>query len=149
DVQDLMQHYSSIPREMFPTPSEPLCDVTDPNPQPSSKKSPLSTRPLESKKEETTKRNETLRHAHLRCMAESIGFPPTDPDGMSCHDKKRRYLECLEEYVVYLRDQATLAGLQPIELERVPTYRGLNSRSIRTMIIHMEDKIRAMHQNTL
>lgn len=52
-------------------------------------------------------------------------------DTISSHDKKRYYLECLEQYITYLHDQLRLVGHEPTQLERVSTYRGLTSRSIR------------------
>lgn len=52
-------------------------------------------------------------------------------DTISSHDKKRYYLECLEQYITYLHDQLRLVGHEPTPLERVSTYRGLTSRSIR------------------
>src|ERR1700722_738194 len=70
----------------------------------------------------------------------SLTFPPllvvikynyNSRDTISSHDKKRHYLECLEAYVVFLHEQLTLVGAEPLPLERVSSYRGLSSRSIR------------------
>ena len=56
--------------------------------------------------------------------------PPSD--GISSHEKKRHYLECLEQYVMYLHQQLLLVGLQPISLERsTSNVRGMTSKSIR------------------
>lgn len=52
-------------------------------------------------------------------------------DTISSHDKKRYYLECLEQYITFLHEQLRLVGHEPVALERVSTYRGLTSRSIR------------------
>ncbi|KAI0055458.1 hypothetical protein BV25DRAFT_1928531 [Artomyces pyxidatus] len=98
---------------------------------------------------ETDRKVETQRKARQRIVAESIGFPPTDPDTISSHDKKRYYLECLEQYVSYLHEQLTLVGHKPIPLERVSSYRGLTTRSIRTMMVSMEGVVRQAHQETL
>ena len=55
-------------------------------------------------------------------------------DTISSHEKKRHYLECLEQYVMYLHQQLELVGSQPVPLEQVSNYRGLSSRSIRVCI---------------
>ena len=122
-------------------------------------------------------RLETARKARRRAMAKSVGFEPTDPyvflmlyssynylstlskfyrDTITSHDKKRHYLECLEQYILYLHRQYELLGKTPPRMELVrpiPSksgagtgaatktgaesmveaggYRGLASRSIR------------------
>lgn len=68
-----------------------------------------------------------------------------------------------------MHDQLRLVGTEPIALERVSTYRGLSSRSIRvlfhnfnsfsfshhcscffqTLLVHMEDNVRKLHLQTL
>lgn len=55
-------------------------------------------------------------------------------DRMSAHEKKRYYLEALEQYVIYVHEQLRLVNTEPVPLERVSTYRGMNSRSIRVNI---------------
>ena len=52
-------------------------------------------------------------------------------DTITSHDKKRSYLECLEEYVPWLHEQIHLVGQKPLPLERISTYRGLKNRSLR------------------
>jgi hypothetical protein len=72
-------------------------------------------------------------------------LPPTfffDSDTISSHDKKRYYLECLEQYITYLHEQLRLVGHEPVALERVSTYRGLTSRSIRVFLVIVEAAIR-------
>ena len=100
-------------------------------------------------------RSESARKARRRAMAKSVGFIPTDPsvpypssiipdwdrlpsfysDTISSHEKKRHYLECLEQYVMYLHQQLELVGSQPVPLEQVSNYRGLSSRSIRVCLL--------------
>jgi hypothetical protein len=58
-------------------------------------------------------------------------------------------LECLEHYVLYLHEQLRLVNTAPLDLERVSTYRGLSSRSIRTLLVHMQNTNRRLHENTL
>ena len=81
---------------------------------------------------------------------------------MSAHEKKRYYLEALEQYVIYVHEQLRLVHTEPVPLERVSTYRGMNSRSIRvnyiflpysdssspfaqTLLVHMEDTARKLN----
>ncbi|KAK0208307.1 hypothetical protein DFS33DRAFT_1271594 [Desarmillaria ectypa] len=116
----------------FPTPSELLND------QPSTASEPFA-------HEFGPDKADTARKARRRAMARSIGFPPTDPDTISSHEKKRHYLECLERYVIYLHEQLNLTGTQPVALERVSNYRGLSSRSIRTLLVHMENMTRKLN----
>ena len=60
----------------------------------------------------------------------SLLIPPSD--GISSHEKKRHYLECLEQYVMFLHQQLLQVGLQPIPLERsISNSRGMTSKSIR------------------
>ncbi|KAG6326384.1 hypothetical protein ID866_12705 [Astraeus odoratus] len=94
-------------------------------------------------------KTETQRKARQRAVAEEIGFTPTDPDTISSHEKKRHYLECLEHYVLYLHEQLRLVEIPPLALERVSTYRGLSSRSIRTLLVHMQAVNKSLHQNIL
>ncbi|TFY61740.1 hypothetical protein EVJ58_g4324 [Rhodofomes roseus] len=89
---------------------------------------------------------ETQRKAYFRRVAEAVGFNPTDPDSITSHDKKRSYLECLEQYVQWLHEQTRLVGREPVALERVQQYRGPSSRSIRTLLVHMQDEVRELHQ---
>lgn len=56
-------------------------------------------------------------------------------DTVTAHDKKRNYLECLEQYIQYLQEQARLAGLVHLPLARFNEYRGLSSRSARVIIL--------------
>ncbi|KAI0067720.1 hypothetical protein BV25DRAFT_1819130 [Artomyces pyxidatus] len=132
--QDLLEVYASAPRELFPTPTEIL--------KGNGKRRASTAR-------DSDRKVETQRKVRQRIVAESIGFPPTDPDTISSHDKKRYYLECLEQYVSYLHEQLTLVGHDPVPLERVSSYRGLTSRSIRTMMVNMQGVVRQAHQETL
>ncbi|KAF9270279.1 hypothetical protein L218DRAFT_952443 [Marasmius fiardii PR-910] len=109
----------------FPTPSELLCDV----------KSSKGTTSPESDFSERDSSPPTLQ------PLQSIDLPTGQPsrDGISSHEKKRQLLECLEQYVIYLHEQVTLLGAEPVSLDRVDSYRGLGSRSIRTLLLHMEN----------
>ncbi|KAG2023415.1 hypothetical protein CC2G_001071 [Coprinopsis cinerea AmutBmut pab1-1] len=70
--------------------------------------------------------------ARRRVTSHSIGQATTsDPETISSHEKKRHYLECLEQYVMYLHQQLELLNVSPVPLKRVQSYGGLKSRSIR------------------
>ncbi|KAJ3767006.1 hypothetical protein FB446DRAFT_357239 [Lentinula raphanica] len=73
---------------------------------------------------------------------------PPEPETITSHEKKRQYLECLEQYVLYLHEQLRLVGAQPVPIERFSTYRGLSSRSIRTMLVHMENSTAKLNAKT-
>ncbi|KAG1833873.1 hypothetical protein EV424DRAFT_1296132, partial [Suillus variegatus] len=162
---DILDYYANAPQLLFPTPSELLTDLSTPSAQipttlsassslshqtqrEQSQSSERSTEPPTSAAPNTSK-TESQRKARQRAVAEEIGFIPTDPDTISSHEKKRHYLECLEHYVLYLHEQLRLVNTAPLDLERVSTYRGLSSRSIRTLLVHMQNTNRRLHENTL
>ena len=57
-------------------------------------------------------------------------------DAISTHEKKRVFLEGLEEYVEWLEDQLRAAGIEPVQMNRVPIYR---VPEIRTKSIRVSD----------
>jgi hypothetical protein len=50
---------------------------------------------------------------------------------LSSHDKKRAYVECMEQYIEFLHQQLRLVGHEPVAMEKVESYSGLSTRSIR------------------
>ncbi|KAG2350432.1 hypothetical protein BDR05DRAFT_1054551 [Suillus weaverae] len=157
---DILDYYANAPQLLFPTPSELLTDLSTPSAQISTTLSSSLHHPTQSQSTErsdeapvstapNTSKTESQRKARQRAVAEEIGFIPTDPDTISSHEKKRHYLECLEHYVLYLHEQLRLVNTAPLDLERVSTYRGLSSRSIRTLLVHMQNTNRRLHENTL
>ncbi|THH30059.1 hypothetical protein EUX98_g4113 [Antrodiella citrinella] len=94
-------------------------------------------------------RPENQRKAYFRSVADNVHFQPTDPDSITSHDKKRHYLECLEKYILWLHEQLRLVGKDPVSLERIASYKGLNSRSIRTMLVHMQDEAKKLNEQIL
>ncbi|KAI9572908.1 hypothetical protein HD554DRAFT_1386144 [Boletus coccyginus] len=162
----MLDYYAATSQQLFPTPSELLSNInlnhrqscqrhvsdyrqpSPPPPQASRQPSPdpdTSTAPPNN----TLNKTESQRKARQRAIAEEIGFTPTDPDTISSHEKKRHYLECLEQYVLYLHEQLRLVQTAPLALERVSTYRGLSSRSIRTLLVHMQNTNKTLHEGTL
>ncbi|KAI6047580.1 hypothetical protein EDC04DRAFT_2918703 [Pisolithus marmoratus] len=137
--------FTDTPQTLIPTPSDLLSSsssysIDKPKP-PRSDLPPLDAALIN--------KTETQRKARQRAVAEEIGFVPTDPDTISSHEKKRHYLECLEHYVLYLHEQLRLVQTPPLTLERVSTYRGLSSRSIRTLLVHMQNVNKNLHQSIL
>ncbi|KAH0838354.1 hypothetical protein J3R83DRAFT_6634 [Lanmaoa asiatica] len=160
----MLDYYPAPSQHLFPTPSELLSNINQscqrdvsearpfvhpspPPPQTTRRQSPddSSTAPLNS----AVNKTESQRKARQRAIAQEIGFTPTDPDTISSHEKKRHYLECLEKYVLYLHEQLRLVQTAPLALERVSTYRGLSSRSIRTLLVHMQNTNKTLHEGTL
>ncbi|KAF9569642.1 hypothetical protein CPC08DRAFT_812637 [Agrocybe pediades] len=121
----------------FPTPSELLAE--------------LAAKGLPATNDEfgSDVRTESASKARRRIMAKKIGFVPTDPDTISSHDKKRYYLECLEQYVLQLHKHFQALGVEPPNLERVAKYPGLNSKSMRTMLVHMQDTAKELNERTV
>jgi hypothetical protein len=73
---DLMQHYANVDREIFQTPCQLLASLLVPGLTNDVRLVPS----VESNKDrEEVKRNETLRQARRREVAQSVGFEPTDP----------------------------------------------------------------------
>ncbi|KIK94916.1 hypothetical protein PAXRUDRAFT_827529 [Paxillus rubicundulus Ve08.2h10] len=169
----MLEYYAAAPQLLFPTPSELLTDLASVSPsshhrQPShqhdlpemqshTQSPPLPQTSRQQTPEDTSavlpsgaaNKTESQRKARQRAVAEEIGFTPTDPDTISSHEKKRHYLECLEQYVLYLHEQLRLVQTLPLALERVSTYRGLSSRSIRTLLVYMQNTNKNLHESTL
>ncbi|KAG1755215.1 uncharacterized protein EDB91DRAFT_280448 [Suillus paluster] len=159
---NILDYYANAPQLLFPTPSELLTDLSTastpistalssslPSAQREQSQSSEHSDEAPASAAPTTSKTESQRKARQRAVAEEIGFIPTDPDTISSHEKKRHYLECLEHYVLYLHEQLRLVDTAPLSLERVSTYRGLSSRSIRTLLVHMQNTNRRLHENTL
>ncbi|KAN0100678.1 hypothetical protein V8E55_000662 [Tylopilus felleus] len=164
----MLDYYATTSQHLFPTPSELLSNINhrpQPCPRDISESRPYvqpSPPPPQTRRQQTpdagtttaplnnaVNKTESQRKARQRAIAEEIGFNPTDPDTISSHEKKRHYLECLEQYVLYLHEQLRLVHTAPLALERVSTYRGLSSRSIRTLLVHMQNTNKTLHEGTL
>ncbi|EGN92248.1 hypothetical protein SERLA73DRAFT_191362 [Serpula lacrymans var. lacrymans S7.3] len=155
-------HHFHDPQVLFPTPSELLGGISSHQhtqlqqqpddhlehndwPDPAN----AAVRRKRQGPDQSERKSESQRKTRQRAMAEELGFTATDPDTISSHDKKRHYLECLEHYVMYLHEQLRLVGTEPFAFERVSSYRGLGSRSIRTLLVHMQNNVKALHLQTL
>ncbi|KAI0094733.1 hypothetical protein BDY19DRAFT_914277 [Irpex rosettiformis] len=91
-------------------------------------------------------RPENIRKVFFRTVQKFVGFKPTDPDTITSHEKKRHYLETLEEYVIWLHDYCDSIRHTPTPLERVDRYRELSSRSIRAMLVHYQDDAKCLYE---
>jgi hypothetical protein len=122
-----------------------------------------------------------------KILARNIGFQPSEPcvlipysraiemflaklhfsfcrDLFSTQDKRRLYMNSLEEYVLYLHQQLRLVGQEPLPIPQLHEYKGLNTRSLRvrlqlvffycdlpltyllqTMLVHMESTARKVN----
>ncbi|CAL1695396.1 unnamed protein product [Somion occarium] len=88
---------------------------------------------------------ENQRKVYFRNTSDNVGFHLTDPDSITSHDKKRHHLESLERYILWLHDQLRIVNQEPASMERVKSSKGLSSRSIRTLLLHMQEQIRTLH----
>ncbi|KAI0079230.1 hypothetical protein K474DRAFT_674269 [Panus rudis PR-1116 ss-1] len=95
------------------------------------------------------KRPENQRKAYFRGVAQNVGFESTDPDTITSHDKKRYYLECLEYYVLWLHEQLRIVGQEPEPIDRIKESKGLDTRSIRTLLLHMQNESRQLNAQVL
>ncbi|KAF8642383.1 hypothetical protein AX16_009651 [Volvariella volvacea WC 439] len=123
---------ASAPAHTFPTPSEMLME--------------LAAKGNEDPYSET--KRETPRPSKRRIVMRTPGVTQP-PEPISSHEKKRHYLECLEHYVVYLQQQMGLLQAESIPMERIANYRGLSSRSIRTLLVHMQATAEKLNMRTL
>ena len=73
-----MDYYGNVSRETFQTPCQLLASLLQPGPSTDvSMVTPPS--PENTKNQDEVRRNETLRQARRRFVAESVGFEPTAP----------------------------------------------------------------------
>jgi len=88
-------------------------------------------------------------------------------DTISSHEKKRHYLECLEQYILYLHNEFGSLGLATGPIENVKTYPGLTSNSMRVsrflkfkfsesliprekiLLVHMQNEAKQLNECTL
>ncbi|KAK1232673.1 hypothetical protein PQX77_004149 [Marasmius sp. AFHP31] len=125
----------------FPTPSELLYEI-----QSNEATSPASDSSADSGSTSSQRVRSCVPAGVPRVQpAELPMFMQPARDGISSHEKKRQLLECLEQYVLYLHEQLALTGVEPVPLERTANYRGLSSRSIRTLLVHTENTNRKLN----
>ncbi|KAI0715220.1 hypothetical protein C8Q76DRAFT_795999 [Earliella scabrosa] len=69
-------------------------------------------------------------------LSAAAGFQITKTAQLTQHEKKRRYLECLEFFVPWLEQTLRACGANYLPpLERLSEYRGLTVVSLRTLLI--------------
>ncbi|KIK71067.1 hypothetical protein GYMLUDRAFT_235443 [Collybiopsis luxurians FD-317 M1] len=118
----------------FPTPCELLNELNS--------GSPNSTPGSNSRES-----NDESLYAYIPAFT-SLEPETADSSSITSHEKKRQYLLCLEQYVVYLHEQFKLIGASPIPIERYSTYRGMSSRNIRTLLAYMENSTAKLRAKT-
>ncbi|KAI0688942.1 hypothetical protein C8Q76DRAFT_803390 [Earliella scabrosa] len=94
--------------------------------------------------------NQSIEHADqrrqfFRFVSEVVGFATTDPDTLTNHAKKRRYLECLEAIVVWLCERIRSAGGIPPKMERRATDARLNVSVRRTILVLRQRELRRLN----
>ncbi|KAF8640992.1 hypothetical protein AX17_000637 [Amanita inopinata Kibby_2008] len=149
-------YQNDAPTQTFPTPSELLAELAG--------SAPGNAVHCDSNRNPNELARRSRRRLANRAMGLMSGESPatntpcaSNPyqlsrsarESISSHEKKRHYLECLEHYVMYLHQQLNLVGAEPVPLERVQSYRGLSNRSIRTLLVHMENTTRKLNMRTL
>ncbi|KIP12441.1 hypothetical protein PHLGIDRAFT_258666 [Phlebiopsis gigantea 11061_1 CR5-6] len=164
EPQDTLGQYNT-PQILFPTPSELLTDPdhgqseaatsspSDAGRSSLRRASRRETRESQAKAKGKARalsvgepnKTENLRKSYFRSVASQVGFESTDPDTITSHDKKRHYLECLEQYIVYLHKLLGYSNVEPEPMLRVEQYAGLSSQAIRTLLIHMQSSTRELH----
>ncbi|KAJ4484061.1 hypothetical protein C8R41DRAFT_457461 [Lentinula lateritia] len=145
-MQTFMNRFSvkSPAQATFPTPCELLSELgVGSNPSSASPSSMSDS----SSVEVASPSGNTDIPSHKRDLKIPTLRPP-EPEAITSHEKKRQYLECLEQYVLYLHEQLRLVGAQPTPIERFSSYRGLTSRSIRTLLVHMEQSTAKLNAKT-
>ncbi|KAJ3927925.1 MAG: hypothetical protein NXY57DRAFT_965017 [Lentinula lateritia] len=73
-------------------------------------------------------------------LANDTGRSTTKQNSKLTHLKQRReYLECLEEYSLYCHKKLILIGTQPAPIERSEEETYMSTRSLRSILVFMED----------
>jgi hypothetical protein len=75
---------------------------------------------------------------------------------ISLQDKKRAYVECMEQYIEFLHAQLRLVGHEPVAMQKAGGYSGMNTRSIRVRhssrvrsLISLASQTLAVHMQTV
>ncbi|KAH7876541.1 uncharacterized protein C8R40DRAFT_1068352 [Lentinula edodes] len=69
----------------------------------------------------------------------ALSIEPPVFQAITRHETNRHYLESLEQYIVFLHAQMSYIGAQPLPIDRFSTNIGLRARSIRTLLVYMEN----------
>ncbi|KAI0721283.1 hypothetical protein C8T65DRAFT_692370 [Cerioporus squamosus] len=139
--------YLDAPQVLFPTPSELLTDL---NTRERGSSSDGESAAKTSSKEDTSpaigkRKRDLVEKPKTSISAKRTSVLSLTIDTITSHDKKRSYLECLEEYVQWLHEQIHLVGQKPLPLERISTYRGLKNRSLRTILVHKQNALQKLN----
>ncbi|KAJ4495671.1 hypothetical protein C8J55DRAFT_483700 [Lentinula edodes] len=69
----------------------------------------------------------------------ALSIEPPVFQAITRHETNRHYLESLEQYILFLHAQMSYIGAQPVPIDRFSTNIGLRARSIRTLLVYMEN----------
>ncbi|KDR81121.1 hypothetical protein GALMADRAFT_207967 [Galerina marginata CBS 339.88] len=95
-------------------------------------------------------RGRVEREARKRAIALNVGFDAADPyvDLMSAPMKQKCYVQCLEEYVIWIHDQLRAFGVEVPEFKRVDGRNALTDRSAKMLLVHMQNTARYLYDRT-
>ncbi|KAJ7070969.1 hypothetical protein C8F01DRAFT_1244644 [Mycena amicta] len=68
---------------------------------------------------------------------------------ITLHQRKRLYVECLEEYVQYLLQVCAEHRINPVQWNRVDHYPGLSTASLRTIFMYFANEARCLERLAL
>lgn len=112
----------------FPTPSEMLVRQ---------RSSMTASRPLRSRAPALPRTAQTVRNWYDPSLVFGAFVTSLICCSLTSHQKKRKYVECLEEYVFYLHDQLRLIGVEPVALECAARHTLSNRSSrVRSALLH-------------
>ncbi|KAH7869973.1 uncharacterized protein C8R40DRAFT_1176084 [Lentinula edodes] len=69
----------------------------------------------------------------------ALSIEPPVSQAITRHETNKHYLESLEQYILFLHAQMSYIGAQPVPIDRFSTNIGLRTRSIRTLLVYMEN----------
>jgi len=143
-ASDLPQNGMDLSPFTFSTPSEQSVDHANNPPRTVHEYSGDSTT-IKKRSNEIRQRRADRRKAKVLDISSALTFRATDPDLITSHEKKRLYVGGLEEYVVWMEEQVRLLGKQPKPMQKLPDYKGISSRSLRTMLAHFQNEAEKLH----
>ncbi|KAJ3858119.1 hypothetical protein EV359DRAFT_88228 [Lentinula novae-zelandiae] len=69
----------------------------------------------------------------------ALSIEPPVCQAITRHETNRQYLKSLEQYILFLHAQMSYIGAQPVPIERFSANTGLRARSIRSLLVYMEN----------
>ncbi|KAJ7631016.1 hypothetical protein FB45DRAFT_1028176 [Roridomyces roridus] len=94
---------------------------------------------------DTPKKQRQKKKAPYPLPPRASGFVPSNPEELTAHERKRLYLDSLENYVNYLHSHFATLNIAPPPLERISSYRGLPMNSLRSMYLTLGTMADTLH----